>query len=969
MGFRWIVIPLLTALFAASTFAQAPPASEQLTLTAKSAATWTDGTTTVIQLQGPIKIELDRAKMSAQRAVIWLVPVSQQNLDLQSLQVALIGDARIEQEQVTRTGGELFATALVRGNKYQIVADERVAQDLSGSALYQQAAALRQAQGPATQQVIVPPVELPGTRNAPPTPTPAQTQPAVQRNGSDAPVEASFGSIETIQTDEGSVAAVLGGGVKLIQARATGDLIELQARRAVLFTPLKSLKELAAGNGQPRRFNQMVTAAYLEGDVRIEYLPNRKNTGEQRLMADRVYYEFATDRAVLTNAIIHTADPTRGSPMVARARLIRQLSVGEYRATNMQLSTSSFAVPSLSMAADKLYVRQETSENPDIGSRVVFQGQGVTFQAFDFPFFWLPFASGSLERGEALRSISFGNSNIFGVEAMSEWGLFESLGMLPPRDLDVNYRLDYFSKRGPGFGLNAAYGGGFRTDQTKEPWDFRGQLRSYFIYDHGTDDVGRLPIKPEEGSTMRGMALWEHQHYFPDNWEAYARAGYVSDATFREQWFRRDFETGAPLDVAGYLKHVDQTEAFTFGAEFQPNKVVTTSNMQQENFEIERLPQVQYYRIGDGFANDHLTFFSENSAGGLRFQTSKTPIKDEGFLLPTFSPGRPALGTTGTTKDITWRGDFRQEVDWPLSAGPFRVVPYVFGRYTYYSQQPSEDQRRPRGFLGAGLRASTEIWKTDPTIQSDLFDIHQLRHVIEPQLNLFTSATNVDNTRLFIYDTDVDKINDVSAIQLGVNQRWQTKRGGPGAWRSSDVFSFNFDVDWYANKPPKPVRAPYNFRGMFFPSYPEASIPRDAINADASWRISDNTVVLSDASWNLDKSEIQTIAIGILVRRDTRMSYFIGNRYIGVLDSNITSVHADYELSKKYVISVDQEFDFTHGQNVYSNVSIVRRFDTFYLIGRYFFDEVTGENGFSVNVIPYGFGQGIDTGSFNTFRR
>ena len=133
--------------------------------------------------------------------------------------------------------------------------------------------------------------------------------------------------------------------------------------------------------------------------------------------------------------------------------------------------------------------------------------------------------------------------------------------------------------------------------------------------------------------------------------------------------------------------------------------------------------------------------------------------------------------------------------------------------------------------------------------------------------------------------------------------------------------------------------------------------------------ISDNTIVLSNASWNLDKSEIQTIALGILVRRDTRLPYFVGNRYIGVLDSNITTIHADYELTKKYVISVDQEFDFTHGQNVYSNVSLVRRFDTFYLIGRYYFDEITGENGFSVNIAPLGFGQALDTGSFNTFRR
>jgi hypothetical protein len=154
---------------------------------------------------------------------------------------------------------------------------------------------------------------------------------------------------------------------------------------------------------------------------------------------------------------------------------------------------------------------------------------------------------------------------------------------------------------------------------------------------------------------------------------------------------------------------------------------------------------------------------------------------------------------------------------------------------------------------------------------------------------------------------------------------------------------------------------------LFFGTYPEESVPRDSVNADAAWRFSDNTVMLGDMSYNLDSGTLQTLALGLLVRRDERFSYFVGNRYVAALDSNITSVHADYEFTTKYLLDVDQEFDFTQGKNVFSSVAMVRKFDTFIMALRYFYDETSKENGISFNVYPMGLGQGFDSGSFNTF--
>ena len=774
-------------------------------------------------------------------------------------------------------------------------------------------------------------------------------------------------TVESLNADDGNVAIVLTGGVRIIERRPTGDYLELSSDSAVLFTRLKSLKELQKTGGK-KQGREPIVGAYLQGDVRIDFVPARPGMPEQRLTGERVYYEFGTDRAILTDAIVHTIEPHRGTPLMMRAKLVRQLSQGEFATENVQLTTSSFAVPSYSIAAEKLYLRDEPTGDPRIGDKVYFQARNTTFQAFDVPFFFLPVASGELSRGIALRGLGGGNSNNFGVFGQTLWGLFETLGQAPPRDLDVNYRLDYFSKRGPAFGVNASYGGGFTTDTAKQPWDFEGQLKSYFVYDEGTDELGRLPARVNNPPTLRGQLLWEHQHFFPDGWQAQARLGYVSDPTFLEQWFRDDFQNGPPRNFMGYLKHQVDSEALTFGATWQPNKIVTTSNDVQEQFEVDRLPHIGYYREGDALLNDRLTLFSENDGEGLHFARSRDVLKDQGFLKPTLTPGQPAEGYTGLTGDITWRGDFRQELDFPFTLGPIRVAPYVMGRYTQYSNSP-QGAERARGLVGAGTRLTTELWKVDPAAQSDLFDIHQIRHVIEPEINFFTSASNVERNQVYVYDQRVDAINDVSAAQFAIHQRWETKRGGPGQWRNVDAFTLNIEMDVFENKPPRAFHNPYDFRGLYFTSYPEESVPRDALNADASWRLSDNTVLLGDMSFNLDRGSLQTLALGILVRRDTRLAYFIGNRYISDLNSNITSVHVDYEITSKYTLDLDQEFDFTQGKNVYSSLALIRKFDTFLMAFRYFFDETTNENSVSFNIYPSGLGAGLDTSAFNTFRR
>jgi hypothetical protein len=752
-----------------------------------------------------------------------------------------------------------------------------------------------------------------------------------------------------------------------------------------LFTPISDIRDLEQTQ-RMREIEGAVTSAYLEGDVRINFTPaptrdvRFTQLADQRLRAQRVYYQFADDRAVLTDAVLHTFDPQRNIPIVLRAQTIRQLALGEYNADRVELTTSTFAVPSYSVRSSKAYVRQYDTGDPRLGNRTVFRADNTTFNVFSLPVFYLPRVGGSMtDRGTALRELQFGGQSGFGPSIKTRWGLFETLGQTPPDGLDASYRLDYFGDRGPAAGFDFDYDGGYITDASRQPWNFEGAFNSYAVLnDKGRDRLGRDRARIEPEDEFRYKLDYQHQHFFPGDYQIQLRAGGVSDPTFLEEWFEQQFDTGLPTDISAYLKRQRQTEAVTLLLQFQPSDVVTTADQLQENFEVERLPEVGYRRIGDSFGDDQFTFFSENTLGLLRFNESRADLaSDLGFSRRGTRDARfvglPAQGYTGIDEDLTLRGDFRQQIDWPIFGDGYNLTPFVMVRYTGYNDSPEENSQH-RVLVGAGARINTVFWKVYDGVESRVLDIHRVRHVIEPGAQLFTSVSTEDREDVFIYDESVDAVNDVSAVQLSLRQRWQTKRGGPGQQRSVDFFTLNVEGNFFFNQPDEQsvffldgekIDAE-NFRGLYFYSMPEASLPRSSLNADATWRVSDSTIILSDVQFNIEEFSLATTSIGLAARRDPRISYFAGVRYIGVVHSTIATLAFDYRLTPKYSFSLAQSFDLSDNGRNSTNFTITRRFDRFFATVGFFYDDVEDTTGLRIGIFPEGLNYGVSTEQFES---
>ncbi|HEV8290558.1 MAG TPA: LPS assembly protein LptD, partial [Tepidisphaeraceae bacterium] len=609
--------------------------------------------------------------------------------------------------------------------------------------------------------------------------------------------------------------------------------------------------------------------------------------------------------------------------------------------------------------ASSTYIRQTDFENEVTGVRTHFFARNPTFEIAGIPAFWLPAAAGTVVEKSPLRHIELSHARGFGLGVSSEWGVFESLGLLAPKSLDMSYHLDYYSKRGPAIGLDAQYKGGFITETTLQPWTYEGDFVSYLALDHGKDDFGKRRVDVDPEKDVRGRFYWEHQSFLPNDWQVQFTAGYISDRNFMEEWFNRDFRLSQPLQTSLYAKRQQDNEAYTFLVSVQPNNFATVFDLYQEQFEIERVPEITYHRIGDSFWQDRVTFFSNNSIGGVRFDPSSATLQDLGYRPRTVgfeSPGIPSLGQTGTPDDITWRADFQQELNWPMSAGTIRVVPYVVGRYTYYSQTP-EGSGLERVSSSAGLRMITAFWKVDDTVHSDLFDLQRLRHVIEPQVNFYAGAQSQDREDIYIYDEPIDAVSGITVAQIAINQRWQTKRGGPGKWRSVDVFTLNTEANFFINQPPERELDPENFHGAFFMSMPEASIPRDSINIDAQWQISDFVILSGGTEYNMTKGEWATANAMLHVDHSPRVRYNFGWRHIGLDFEEVIRRHpwipasedpdtgntllverqdlilfgAEYELSAKYKLQLANSYDIAQHRNDRSIVSLVRHFDRFYV--------------------------------------
>lgn len=134
----------------------------------------------------------------------------------------------------------------------------------------------------------------------------------------------------------------------------------------------------------------------------------------------------------------------------------------------------------------------------------------------------------------------------------------------------------------------------------------------------------------------------------------------------------------------------------------------------------------------------------------------------------------------------------------------------------------------------AGVRFSTSINRVDNSVESRTFDLHRMRHIIEPSVTLWHAGTTVDSEDLPVYDDDVESLLKGSAVRVGLNQTWQTSRGAPGRWRTVDVFTLDTEYGWFSEDADDPVQI-----ARYSSTRPELSRSKEFLRVAGTWQVTE----------------------------------------------------------------------------------------------------------------------------------
>ncbi|HUO07498.1 MAG TPA: LPS assembly protein LptD [Phycisphaerae bacterium] len=790
------------------------------------------------------------------------------------------------------------------------------------------------------------------------------------------------------------------------------------ADRAVTFSPVPKSAETAPAAPLRRSISQYVTGVYLEGDVNIATGQEGKTIGAEDVHAEKIYIDFTSMRAVMLDAAIYTRDEKRNVPLYMRASEIRMLARGEYAAKKANFSTSEFATPHYSIGAGDIYLQDITPrvESPEGAGKefdptrsgtaagpkeYAFKAKDATIDFQGIPIFYWPYLSGDTSNNDIpLRKLKMSNSQTYGFSIETQWDLIALTGQKAPPNFKAALNLDYYTKRGPAGGVDA-YWGKNDPDSTQAK-DSYGEFRSYVMEDHGTDRLGKNRTDvPVEDST-RGRVLARHQENFGDGWSMNLEAAYNSDPNFLPQYFNGEYETDKEQETDIYVKHQGDTDAVSLLGKFYLYDFTAVADQVDDQFTTEKKPEAKYWRVGDSFL-DTFTYYSESGVANLHTmisdytpdqlalaQSSSVP----GFISPPASylagNSSKAGNTTfrdyyqqhGFLNDDIFRADSRHELDMPLEIGDLKVSPYVTGRVTAWDDgfnsttainPPSTftkgDGSTTRVWGSTGIRSSMQFWRVYSDVESTFWDVHQLRHVIEPQFNVFATGADESRNDLQPFDRDVEGISRASGTSLALNQKWETKRGGPGHWRSVDWLTLNVQWNNFWDK----ERAGSFFyplipdRGFYFASRPELSLIQNSIAVDGTWRVGERVRILGEGNYDTTDNRLYQIAGGVAVDQTSSLSYFVGTRYeeipqfgsgatlIPGYTSNQATFAMDYKLTTKYEFIGSESYDFSLGQNILSSFTLVRRMPRLYTALTVTYDANNADTTVSFTASPEGF--------------
>jgi hypothetical protein len=985
---RLTVVALVAALAfcsrATADSMSAPADMVPVNVTADYSQEWDDAEGHISILRGQCRIVQGSTVLQARQMVIWRITQSAAPGKRDRLTVYLEEDVRIEEPGSTFNESPTLVTLSTRSGVAVKVRNPVTVQPARDDAFFLRAQEHHRrstARIIRTTQVSEAPEGGPEMRSVQlqRTPTKIRRIRIRSRSGNEFNM---FSRPAPNRTPPEQVTILTGGVTVLIEGldqRIGGKpvgTVELSADRMVIW----SRGEIAGGAGHEGGVVQSEDEpfdVYMEGNVVIHQGDPNNPQLQRTAHANYATFDARDKKALLLEAELEAYLPSMKGTIRIWSERIQQLGPNTFHAKHAWLTPSPYGKPGYRMQATDAFLEQRLrtstfgTESPPVdpatGEPEEENQNWITslnnvFFIEDVPVFYLPYISAPADKSQMpLESILFAEDTIFGVQIRTQWDLAKLLGFTEPRGSQWTLLADYLSARGPAVGINGKYHG---NDLFGIPGKYNGQVLSYFIFDHGTDDLGsdRLALVPP--SEERGIFEWRHMQTMPEGFTVIGEVGYVSDRNFLDQYYPWEFDRGKDMETLAYVKQQQQDWAWTALVQPEPNNFEYTT---------EWLPRGDLYTLGHPLLGGWLTWSSHSSAGYAILHQADPPSDPNDLFTPIpYFPG--VQGADLMT---------RHELDAPFNLGPVKVKPFVMGEAAYWGEG-FDGQPINRLAISAGVDTTLEMSRAFPEVQSDIFNLNGLAHKILleagyrytnvseslsniPQYNEFDDNAQerfrerlVVNTFGGLLPLTVDPriyalrsgagfdvtspynelIDDQEVVRLALRQRLQTKFGPPDKQRIRDWMTLDLEASYF----PDPGRD--NF-----------GVPWGLLTARYAWNMSQRTSLLANAVYDYFPNAPQMWNVGVLSQRSERGSVYLGLQAIKVgdgsqLDSDIVTASYSYQMSSKWISTMGTAYDLGEHRNAGQSFTITRVGLDFLIHVAGSYDVSTGDVSFAVAIEP-----------------
>jgi lipopolysaccharide assembly outer membrane protein LptD (OstA) len=431
-------------------------------------------------------------------------------------------------------------------------------------------------------------------------------------------------------------------------------------------------------------------------------------------------------------------------------------------ATNAIISTDDYEKPIFTMHAKTI----------TIAPGDYIEAHQATFYIGKTPVFYYPYYRRSLKKHPNNWEFVPGYRTIFGPYLLSAYNWYGN-GLL-----DGTIHADERERRGqaggPDFALHLGAWG-------------EAAFRYYYAHDQDPQADG-IPAPHLGENRQRGQFFYEG-YSSSSNLSAKVVANYQSDPLVIRDFYVSEYNKN--VEPASFTEVNELWHNWVLDGMFQPRLV---------NFfeTVERLPDLKLTGLRQEVGDTPIFYDSESSVGYFKraFSETNVPVPYTNYsLLPSGLGYDVTEGTRGGYPNYSAaRADTFHLFTLPETFfGWLNVAPRIGGRATYYSDVEGTQihtNQQGRGIFNTGVDVTFKASRVFPEVENDLLDVHELRHIIEPEFDYVYIPTASSHVPLFDYQlpgltllpidfpdyNSIDSIQRENVLRLMLRNKLQTKR-------------------------------------------------------------------------------------------------------------------------------------------------------------------------------------------------